>query len=96
VVVDAPVQMAREVAALQQASGTPSGRDLETMLGAFGAVAPAGTVPSAIEFVTGEVRLKGLSLAPEALATMAFKLKPQGYVASSEGDSLVLKQVAMP
>ncbi|MEO8120765.1 MAG: type II secretion system protein GspL [Rhodoferax sp.] len=96
VVVDAPIQMAREVAALQQASGAPSGRDLETLLGAFGAVAPAGTVPAAIEFVTGEVRLKGLSLPPEALAAVAFKLKPQGYVASPEGDSLVLKQVAAP
>ncbi|MDO8251072.1 MAG: type II secretion system protein GspL [Rhodoferax sp.] len=96
VVVDAPIQMAREVAALQQASGAPSGRDLETMLGAFGAVAPAGTAPGAIEFVTGELRLKGLTVAPEAVATLAFNLKPQGYVISAEGDSLVLKQVAAP
>jgi general secretion pathway protein L len=96
VVVDAPIQMAREVAALQQASGAPSGRDLETLLGAFGAVAPVGTIPAAIEFVSGELRLKGLSLPPEALAAVTFKLRPQGYAASAEGDSLVLKQVAGP
>jgi general secretion pathway protein L len=96
VVVDAPIQMAREVAALQQASGAPTGRDLDTMLGVFGAVAPVGTVPGAIEFVTGEIRLKGLILAPEAVASLAFSLKPRGYVASTEGDSLVLKQVAAP
>lgn len=96
VVVDAPIQMAREVAALQQASGAPSGRDLETMMGAFWAVAPAKSVPDAIEFAAGELRLKGLKLKPEDAATISFKLKPQGYAASTEGDSLVLKQVSGP
>ena len=96
VVVDAPLQMSREVAALQQASGAPSGRDLETMLGAFGAVAPANHAPDAIEYVAGELRMKGLKFAPDDIAALAFKLKPQGYAASAEGDSLVLKQVALP
>lgn len=96
VVVDAPVQMAREVAALQQASGVASGRDLETMLGAFEAVAPVNSALTAIEFVAGELRMKGLKLTPEELATMSFKLKPQGYGVSAEGDSLVLKQVSAP
>jgi general secretion pathway protein L len=96
VVVDAPFQMAREVAALQQASGAPSGRDLETILSAFGALAPVSKAPDAIEFVTGEVRLKGLQLKPEDAAALSFKLKPQGYAASAEGDSLVLKQVSLP
>ena len=41
VVVDAPIQMAREVAALQQMSGTPTGRDIETMMGLVGAAAAA-------------------------------------------------------
>ena len=91
VVVDAPLQMAREVAALQQASGAPSGRDLESMLGAFGAVVPANQVPSAVEFVAGELRLKGLSLNPESLSQLSLKLRPQGYGVSTEGDSLVLK-----
>jgi general secretion pathway protein L len=96
VVVDAPIQMAREVATLQQASGAPSGRDLETMLGAFGVVAPAGTVPGAIEFAAGELRLKGLALPPDEVTALDFKLRPQGYRANAEGDSLVLKQGAAP
>jgi general secretion pathway protein L len=96
VVVDAPIQMAREVATLQQASGAPSGRDLETMLGAFGVVAPAGTVPGAIEFAAGELRLKGLALPPDEVTALDFKLRPQGYRATAEGDSLVLKQGAAP
>lgn len=92
VVVDAPVQMAREVTALQQASGAPSGRDLEAMLSAFGAVARADIAPAAIEFVAGELRLRGLKLTPEDTTALSFKLKPQGYQASTEGDSLVIKQ----
>lgn len=96
VVVDAPLQMAREVAALQQASGAPSGRDLDTMLGLFGALAPTNTAPNAIEFAAGELRLKGHQLAPEVLAQVTFKLQAQGYAATAEGDSLVIKQGALP
>ncbi len=96
VIVDAPIQMAKEVLALHQASGVASGRDLETMLGIFGALAPAQTVPSAIEFVAGELRLKGLKLTPEDVTQLSFKLRPQGYGASAEGDSVVVKQVAAP
>ena len=94
VVVDAPLQMAREVALLQQASGVATGRDLETMLGVFAALAPVNTTPNAIDFVANEVRLKGLKLPPEEISQLSFKLQAQGYGASAEGDSLVLKPVA--
>jgi len=96
VVVDAPIQMAREVAALEQASGVASGRDLETMLGTFSAVAPAGSAPTAIEFVAGELRLKGLKIDPEAVSALSFRLKPQAYAANPEGNALVIKQVTAP
>ena len=96
VVVDAPLQMAREVAVLQQASGAATGRDMETMLGALGVVVPVNTVPAAIEFVAGELRLKGLNLKPEDFSTASFKLKSLGYGASAEGDALVIKQVSGP
>ena len=64
VVVDAPLQMAREVAALQQAGGDVTGRDLETLLGVFSAVAPVSAVATAIEFKAGELRMNGLTLTP--------------------------------
>lgn len=96
VVVDAPLQMAREVAALQRTSGVATGRDLETMLGVFGALAPVNTAPDAIEFAAGEVRMKGLKLPPGDLSQLAFKLRAQGYVASAEGDSVIIKQVSGP
>ena len=96
VVVDAPVQMRRELQALQQANGAASGSDLETVLDAFGAVVPAGTALEAIDFVAGELRLKGLKLKPGEVAALAFKLKPRGYGASVEGDALLIKPVSAP
>ena len=93
VVVDAPVQMARAVAALQQANGAPTGRDLESFLGSFGALAPVGYAPSAIEFNANELRLTGL---PEGFDDLAFKLKAQGYSARQESDKLVITQEVAP
>ena len=96
VVVDAPLQMAREVAALQQVSGVASSRDLEAMLGSFAAVAPANTVPSAIEFAADELRLKGLKIDPEVLSELSFKLNAQGYSVSAQEDGLLIKQGVKP
>jgi general secretion pathway protein L len=94
VVVDAPVQMAKEVAALAHASGLPSERDLDRMSSVFMAAAPASKAPSTIEFVAGELRMKGLTLTPEEVAGLAAKLRPQGYSANQEADVLVLRQGA--
>jgi general secretion pathway protein L len=91
VVVDAPLQMAREVAALQQASGDVTGRDLETLMGVFSAVAPTGVAATAIEFRAGELRMSGLSISPEDMEQVRFKLKAQGYTAHQEGDQVVVK-----
>ena len=95
-VVDAPLQMAREVAALRQASGAASARDLEPMLQAFGQAAGATIAPSAIEFVAGELRLKGVPLAAAALDEAGQRLRPLGYQLRTEGDSAVLRQEAAP
>lgn len=91
VVVDAPVQMAREVAALRQATGAPSSRDLEAILGAMGAALPAGKSVTGIEFSAGEARLKGLALNAAEAASLTAKLKTLGYAARTEGDSLLIK-----
>ncbi len=96
VVVDAPLQMAREVAALQQAGGQATVRDMDVMMDALGLVVPAGKVPSAIEFTPGELRVKGLSAQPEDITALSFRLKPQAYVAGAEGDSLVIRPMAIP
>ncbi|MDD5334638.1 MAG: type II secretion system protein GspL [Rhodoferax sp.] len=96
VVVDAPIQMGKEVAALERSSGAATPRDLEAMLGVFGLAAPPSAMPTAIEFAAGELRLKGLKLRSAEISAITFKLKPQAYLASTEADSLVIKQVSAP
>ena len=96
VVVDPLVQMSKEVAALQQASGSTSARDMEVMMGVFGMFVPATATPAALEFAAGELRLKGLTLKPEEISAISFRLKPLAYSASIEGDSVVVRQVLAP
>ena len=91
VVVDAPLQMGRELSALQRASGQASGRDLEAMLSAFGAQAPANAVPDALDFAAGELRLKGLKLTTDEVSALSLRLKPQGYVAAAESGTVLMR-----
>jgi len=93
-VVDAPLQMEREVAALRQAAGTASGRDLEAILGALSTAAPANRSLSAIEFIAGEARIRGLDLSAQEAAGVAAALQAQGYAARTEGDALLVKPEA--
>jgi general secretion pathway protein L len=92
VVVDAPVQMARELSALQRASGQTSGRDLEAMLAAFAALGPAQAAPEAIDYLAGELRLKGVTLRPDELAALSLRLKGGGYVAQADSNVLLIRQ----
>lgn len=92
VVVDAPLQMAREVDALRQATGAASDRDLEAMLGALGAAVPVGQRVAAIEFSPGELRVKGLQLSAAEFAAATTRLQAQGYRASGDGATLTLRQ----
>lgn len=94
VVVDAPVQMGREVTLLRQASGAYSQRDLEAMLGALGAALPPGQSLQGVEFSNGEARLRGLSLNPQSLAGVNTRLQGFGLQAQAEGDRVVLRPAA--
>jgi general secretion pathway protein L len=84
------VQMEREVTALRQQTGAASGRDLEALLGALAAALPPGRTPAALEFNGAELRVTGLGLAAGDLPGMAGTLKGLGYVATQQGDTLVL------
>ena len=92
VVLDAPLQMEREVSALQQAAGAVSSRDLEAILLAVSAAAPANQALTSIEFTAGEARLKGLQLAPGEADELAAKLRAHGYIARSEGEAWLVRQ----
>jgi general secretion pathway protein L len=93
-VVDAPVQMAREVASLQAATGGISTNDLEPMLGALAASLPPGRVPTAIDYNAGQLRLRGLGLKASETGTVTSTLSARGYSARSEGDLFVVQAEA--
>ncbi len=96
VIVDAPVQMARALTQLQQATGVTSGQDLEAMLGHLSAGLPAQPSITAIDFSEGAVRLKGLNLSVDEAATLSAHLKTQGYAVQTEADSLLIRQGGQP
>jgi general secretion pathway protein L len=93
-VVDAPLQMAREVATLQQSTGGVAALDLEPMLAALGASLPPGRVPTALDYSAGQLRLRGLNLSPDEVKTLTGTLGPRGYRARGEGDLLLVQAEA--
>lgn len=96
VVVDAPLQMAREVAVLQRASGVASGTDLETMLAALGAQLPVTQTLTAIDYTSQELRAKASASAAAEQARVTLALKQQGLSAAWDGAQWVLKPGATP
>jgi general secretion pathway protein L len=90
VVIDAPVQMEREVNALRQQTGAPSPRDLDALLAALASTLPPGRVPTTLEYSAGQLRAGGLTLAPDEARVLAGQLKALGYSASTDGNALVV------
>ena len=96
IVVDAPVQMEREIAALRQATGNTSGRDLEAMLGEVALSLPQSRAPSNIDYANGELRLRGLGLNADEGRMLSSTLKAHGYNANNSADTLVVTQESQP
>jgi len=96
VVVDAPVQMERELAQLRQAAGSVSARDLEPLLAAAGAALPDGRLPTGIEYTLGELRLRGVTLAPDEESVLFARLQAAGYRARLDDGSLMLRTEVSP
>jgi general secretion pathway protein L len=89
-VVDAPLQMQREVDALQQKSGSASSTDLEPLLAALAGALPADQTPQQIHFANHALRVQGVTFDSHA-AGMA-RLKAQGLNLRQDGnDTWVLQ-----
>jgi general secretion pathway protein L len=84
VVVDAPLQMQRELANLRQAQGQLSGRDFESIYGRFSALAGAESTPDAIEFIANEVQIRGAGLSPSQLDALQARLQYAGLQAKKD------------
>lgn len=89
-VIDAPLQMQREVDALQQKSGSVSSTDLEPLLAALADVLPAGQTPQQIHFANHTLRVQGVAL--DSNAAGAARLTTQGLSLRQDGnDTWVLQ-----
>jgi len=90
-VVDAPVQMAREVTSLQQTTGEAQATDLEPLLGALASAVPDNRNASAIDFKAGQLLVRGLALSSAEVSALHEKLVTHGYQARSQEDLLLVQ-----
>jgi general secretion pathway protein L len=84
-VVDAPLQMQREVDALQQKSGSASSTDLEPLLAALAGVLSAGQTPQQIHFANHTLRVQGVTF--DSNAPGVARLKAQGLNLRQDGNN---------
>ena len=91
-VIDAPLQMQREVEALKQRVGTSVNTDLEPLLAALGAVLPAGQMPAQLHFVNHTLRIQGLSLDTPQTSTAQASLRSRGLSLRQENNDVWLLQ----
>ena len=99
VVVDAPLQMERELSTLRQSSGKVTSKDLEYLLTGFGSIDDttlSTLAPKAIDFVAGELRLGGITINPEQWEAPMARWHAAGLSGNLEGDVLVLQARSAP
>ncbi|MFM7330650.1 MAG: type II secretion system protein GspL [Brachymonas sp.] len=94
VVVDAPVQMQRELNALRQSQGQLSGRDFESIYARFSSVAGMNAAPNAIEYEADRVSLRGADFSAAQLEALAPKLQYANLAVSSDTQRLIVQHQA--
>lgn len=89
-VIDAPLQMQREVDALQQKSGATSSTDFEPLLATLADLLPAGQTPQQLHFANHALRIQGVTL--DDTRTGSARLPSQGLSLRQDGnDAWVLQ-----
>lgn len=98
VVVDAPLQMAREVARLRQGSGQLTAQDFESQLQALGKALPAGVAgPASLNFQDGQLQWPTLPLQPEQQTALEQALQAQGLrLSTRDGTSRLQANEGQP
>ena len=95
-VLDAPLQMQRETAALRVAAGVPGPDDFEPMLAAAAAAWPEGQPPTAqLRFEPGRLSLAAGGWTAPQIAQMRTRLLPTGW-ALDNAEGRLLMQRASP
>jgi general secretion pathway protein L len=91
-VLDAPAQMQREVARLQQASGQLAAGDLESLLAAVDRAAGSNPLsPARIGYDNGALRLSGWRANEDQVRALQQALQAGGWRAQYDGNELVLQ-----
>ena len=90
-VLDAPLQMQRETAALRVAAGVPGDEDFEPLLAAAAAAWPDGVPPAAqLRFETGRLSLPATGWAPPQVDQLRARLRLTGWsLDNAEGRLLI-------
>jgi len=89
-VIDAPLQMQREVAALRQRAASLAPGDLEPLLAAAALALPASMPPQALQYQPGQLRMEGVSVPHEALEQARQRLSGSGLHLRQEENSLLV------
>jgi general secretion pathway protein L len=91
-VVDAPVQMAKEVARLRQGSGQLAPQDLEAMLAAWGqALPPNLAAPTAWRYQTGQLFIQDFKASASEQNAITQSLNKLGYQWRADGTAWVMR-----
>ena len=93
VVLDAPVQMQRETAALRAAAGVPGDEDFETLLAAAAAGWPEGQASAAqLRFESGRLSLPAAGWAPPQIERLRQNLAGLGWMLELGDSRLVIRR----
>ena len=94
-VLDAPLQMQRETAALRGAAGVPGDDDFETLLQAAGAAWPDGQAPAAqLRFEPGQLSLPGAGWGPPQIDVLRQRLAALGWGLDQSDGRLVIRKAS--
>lgn len=95
-VLDAPLQMQREVQTLRAAAGKPGDTDLEPMLQAAASAWPAERPPiDAMSFEAGRLTLPGTGWTDAQIVDFRGRLRPGGWTVDSSGGKLALTRTVV-
>jgi general secretion pathway protein L len=95
-VLDAPLQMQREVQTLRAAAGKPGDTDLEPMLQAAASAWPADRPPiDAMSFEAGRLTLPGTGWTDAQIVEFRGRLRPGGWAVDSSGGKLALSRTVI-
>jgi general secretion pathway protein L len=95
-VLDAPLQMQREVQTLRAAAGKPGDTDLEPMLQAAASAWPTDRPPiDAMSFEAGRLTLPGTGWTDAQIVEFRGRLRPGGWTVDSSGGKLALTRTVV-